>query len=44
MSRCRFMMPKGEDTLWRSVIYRPEVMRRLNKHLTAIYALLKTEG
>jgi hypothetical protein len=35
---------KGEDTLWRSVIYRPEVMRRLNKHLTAIYALLKTEG
>lgn len=36
--------PDGEDTLWRTVIYRPEVWRRLNKHLTAIYALLKTEG
>jgi hypothetical protein len=34
----------GEDTLWCTVIYRPEVWRRLNKHLTAIYALLKTEG
>lgn len=35
---------KGDDTLWRTLIYRPEVMRRLNKHLTAIYAMLKTEG
>jgi hypothetical protein len=36
--------PDGDDTLWRTVIYRPEVWRRLNKHLTAIYAMLKTEG
>ena len=35
---------EGEDTLWRTVIYRPEIWTRLNKHLTAIYALLKTEG
>lgn len=35
---------EGEDTLWRTVIYRPEIWRRLNKHLTGIYALLKTEG
>lgn len=35
---------EGTDTLWRTVIYRPEVWRRLNKHLTGIYALLKTEG
>ena len=34
----------GNDTLWRTVIYRPEIWRRLNKHLTGIYALLKTEG
>ncbi|MCC5834278.1 MAG: hypothetical protein JJU20_06045 [Opitutales bacterium] len=34
----------GEDTLWQTVIYRPEVWKRLNKHLTGIYALLKTEG
>lgn len=34
----------GNDTLWRTVIYRPEVWRRLNKHLTGIYAMLKTEG
>lgn len=36
--------PNGEDTLWQTVIYRPEIWRRLNKHLTGIYALLKTEG
>ncbi len=35
---------KGEDSLWRSLIYRPELMKRLNKHLTGIYAMLKTEG
>ncbi len=35
---------KGEDTLWRTLIYRPEIMKRLNKHLTAVYAMLKTEG
>lgn len=35
---------EGHDTLWRTVIYRPEIMSRLNKHLTAIYAMLKTEG
>jgi len=35
---------EGYDTLWLTVIYRPEVWRRLNKHLTAIYAMLKTEG
>lgn len=34
----------GEDTLWRTLIYRPEVMQRLNKHLTSVYMLLKTEG
>lgn len=34
----------GRDTLWQTVIYRPEIWRRLNKHLTGIYALLKTEG
>jgi hypothetical protein len=34
----------GQDTLWQTVIYRPEIWRRLNKHLTGIYALLKTEG
>ena len=34
----------GTDTLWRTLIYRPELMKRLNKHLTAIYAMLKTEG
>lgn len=34
----------GDDTLWRTVIYRPEVWKRLNKHLTGIYAMLKTEG
>ncbi len=34
----------GEDTLWRTLIYRPEVMQRLNKHLTSIYMLLKTDG
>jgi hypothetical protein len=34
----------GEDTLWRTLIYLPEVMKRLNRHLTAIYMLLKTEG
>ena len=32
------------DTLWRTLIYRPEIMKRLNKHLTAIYSMLKTEG
>lgn len=36
--------PNDEDTLWRTVIYRPEVWKRLNKHLTRIYAMLKTEG
>ena len=36
--------PDGEDTLWRTVIYRPEIWRRLNKQLTTIYAMLKTEG
>lgn len=34
----------GDDTLWRTLIYRPEIMGRLNKHLTVIYAMLKTEG
>ena len=34
----------GEDTLWRTLIYRPEIMQRLNKHLTSVYAMLKTEG
>ena len=36
--------PDGQDTLWRTVIYRPEIWRRLNKQLTTIYAMLKTEG
>jgi hypothetical protein len=35
---------KGNDTLWLTVIYRPEVWKRMNTHLTRIYALLKTEG
>lgn len=34
----------GKDTYWCTVIYRPEVWRRLNLHLTRIYAMLKTEG
>lgn len=34
----------GEDTLWRTVIFRAEVWKRLNRQLTGIYALLKTEG
>ena len=36
--------PDGQDTLWRTVIYLPEIWRRLNKQLTKIYAMLKTEG
>lgn len=34
----------GRDTLWRTVIFQPDTMRRLNTHLTAIYAQLKTQG
>jgi len=34
----------GKDTLWQTVIYRPEIWRRLNRHLTGMYAMLKTEG
>ncbi len=34
----------GRDTLWQTVLYRSEDMRRLNRALTALYALLKTEG
>lgn len=35
---------KGEDTLWRTVIYRPEEMRELSHGLLEIYSLMKTEG
>ncbi len=35
---------KGRDTLWETVIYDPEEMRRLNRDLTEIYAVLKVDG
>ncbi|MBN2069499.1 MAG: hypothetical protein JW739_07665 [Opitutales bacterium] len=34
----------GEETLWNTVIYPREDMDQLNRALTEIYALLKTEG
>ena len=34
----------GKDTLWETVMYEPETQKQLNKGLTAIYALLKTDG
>ncbi len=34
----------GRDTLWETVIYDPEEMRRLNRDLTEIYAVLKVDG
>lgn len=36
--------PKGEETLWLSVVYPPEVMKRLAPRLTGIYAALKIGG
>lgn len=36
--------PKGEETLWLSVVYPPEVMARLTPRLTEIYATLKIGG
>ncbi len=36
--------PNGSDTLWETVIYDPEEMRRLNRDLTEIYAVLKVDG
>ncbi|NJL13720.1 MAG: hypothetical protein HC913_12425 [Microscillaceae bacterium] len=34
----------GEDTLWESVVYPQYMMEELNRHLTLMYALLKTDG
>ncbi len=39
-----FYDSKGEDTLWRTVIYPPHEMERINQGLLEIYALLKHEG
>ena len=36
--------PKGEETLWLSVVYPPEVMAELRPQLTEIYAVLKIGG
>jgi hypothetical protein len=36
--------PKGEETLWLTVIYPPEVMAELQPKLTKIYAMLKIGG
>ncbi len=36
--------PKGEETLWLTVIYPPEVMAELQPKLTNIYAMLKIGG
>lgn len=36
--------PSGKETLWLTVIYTPEVMRRLRPMLTAIYTELKIGG
>lgn len=35
---------EGRDTLWETVTYRGEEMRRINGALTRIYALLKSDG
>ncbi len=35
---------EGRDTLWETVIFPPEEMRRLSLDLTQTYALLKAEG
>ncbi len=35
---------KGHDTLWNSVVYAPYMQAELHRHLTEIYALLRTEG
>ncbi|MDX2111490.1 MAG: hypothetical protein SFY80_14765 [Verrucomicrobiota bacterium] len=34
----------GNDTLWQTVIYRPDEMPRLNRNLTMLYSILKAEG
>lgn len=34
----------GADTLWQTVVYAPEDWKTLERELTAIYAILKTEG
>jgi hypothetical protein len=35
---------KGKDTLWNSVIYSQDMTQELDKALTTVYALLKTDG
>lgn len=35
---------KGKDTLWNSVIYSQDMTQDLDKALTKVYALLKTDG
>lgn len=35
---------KGKDTLWNAVIYNQDMMQELDKALTQVYALLKTDG
>lgn len=34
----------GRDTLWESVLYDPETTAELNKGLTSIYSIIKTDG
>lgn len=36
--------PEGNETLWHSVIYQPELMEELRPKLTKIYAMLKIGG
>jgi len=38
------MDKNGVDTLWESVMYEPSRMEELNRGLTEVYALLKTDG
>lgn len=39
-----YINPSGEETLWQTVMYSPEVMEELVPQLTAIYATLKIGG
>lgn len=39
-----YINPLGEETLWLTVMYSPEVMKELVPQLTAIYATLKIGG
>lgn len=35
---------KGNDTMWETLLYSPSELEELNRGLTEIYAMLKTEG